>query len=215
MNIWYGFGFVCLLVTVSECIHAHTDWVRMANQIIRALPSFKGDFQQIATRQRRQDTADCDSILNAIPASCSNYSMLPFATEILSDVDPSDSDLTDEALEEGNRGYEQFCVRECTDTVLSYFHCELDEYEDGLSFTVNFLERGICGKQGNDFCYVLYVREYRDMILVSIINWYLILMMFVPFLSDLIAMKLLMIAPVFLRISVQGWGAALNLFLVR
>ena len=92
----------------------------------------------------------CSSILDNYPREC-NVTLL---AGNISSV-PSVNDLA--AL---NNVYSQFCVPKCTDPLINYYRCTYTG--DLLTYLINLLEHGVCGKHNNDFCEVLYLRRYAN-----------------------------------------------------
>ena len=92
----------------------------------------------------------CSSILDNYPREC-NVTLL---AGNISSV-PSVNDLA--TL---NNAYSQFCVPKCTDPLINYYRCTYTG--DLLTYLINLLEHGVCGKHNNDFCEVLYLRRYAN-----------------------------------------------------
>ena len=59
-----------------------------------------------------------------------------------------------------NNAYSQFCVPKCIDPIISY--CRFTYTGDYLTYLINLLRHGVCGKHNNDFCEVLYLRRYAN-----------------------------------------------------
>ena len=62
-----------------------------------------------------------------------------------------------------NAYYDQFCTKECIDTLLSYIRDCRNDTEDQISnFYTPYYEQLLCGKNGDNYCYVLYLRNYYN-----------------------------------------------------
>ena len=104
--------------------------------------------------QSRQQS--CQTILNNYPTEC-NVSLL--AGNITNLVINDPSKLTSDDFTKLNNAFSQVCVAKCVNPILKYYRC-LDISDDLENYLTNLVQRGICGKQGNDFCEVLYLRRY-------------------------------------------------------
>ena len=61
-----------------------------------------------------------------------------------------------------NAYYDQFCTKECIDAKISYHRDCQNVTEDQISnFYIPYYQQLLCGKNGNDYCYVLYLRNYN------------------------------------------------------
>ena len=61
-----------------------------------------------------------------------------------------------------NAYYDQFCTKECIDAKLSYHRDCQNVTEDQISnFYIPHYQQQLCGKNGDDYCYVLYLRNYN------------------------------------------------------
>ena len=104
--------------------------------------------------QSRQQS--CQTILNNYPTEC-NVSLL--AGNVTNLVINNPSELTADDFTTLNNAFSQVCVAKCVNPILKYYRC-LDISDDLENYLTNLVQRGICGKQGNDFCEVLYLRRY-------------------------------------------------------
>ena len=104
--------------------------------------------------QSRQQS--CQTILNNYRTEC-NVSLL--AGNITNFVINDPSKLTADDFTTLNNAFSHVCVAKCVNPILKYYRC-LDISDDLENYLTNLVQRGICGKQGNDFCEVLYLRRY-------------------------------------------------------
>ena len=104
--------------------------------------------------QKRQQS--CQTILNDYPMEC-NFALL--AGNITDTIIRNASALTEDDLAELNNTFSRVCVAKCVNPILNYYRC-LNISDDFRNYLTNYVERGVCGKQGNDFCQVLYLRRY-------------------------------------------------------
>ena len=104
--------------------------------------------------QKRQQS--CQTILNDYPTEC-NTTLL--AGNITDTIFHNASALTEDDFAELNNTLSRVCVAKCVNPILNYYRC-LNIPDDFRNYLTNYVERGICGKQGNDFCQVLYLRRY-------------------------------------------------------
>ena len=98
----------------------------------------------------------CYTILSDYPTEC-NASLL--VGNITNTIKNTPSRLTTDDFTTLNNAYSQVCVAKCVNPILRYYRC-LDVPDDLKNYLTNLVKRGICGKQGNDFCEVLYLRHY-------------------------------------------------------
>ena len=59
-----------------------------------------------------------------------------------------------------NNAYTRLCVTECTEPVVNYYQCRYSG--DELTYYTGLLQSYTCGKQDEDFCPVLFLRQYAN-----------------------------------------------------
>ena len=109
--------------------------------------------------QKRQQS--CETILNDYPTDC-NFTLL--AGNIGNKIFDDPAALTEDDFTALKNVYSQICVPKCINPILNYCRC-LNISND---YNTNLIQRGICGKQDNNFCPILYLRRYSTNILFSI-----------------------------------------------
>ena len=57
-----------------------------------------------------------------------------------------------------NNVYARFCVTKCIDPIIKYYQCLYSG--DELTYNTGLLQSYTCGKQDEDFCPVLFLRQY-------------------------------------------------------
>ena len=105
--------------------------------------------------QKRQQS--CLTILNDYPTMDCNITLL--VGDITNTIVNNPSALTEEHFSALNNALSQVCVARCVNPILNYYRC-VNISDDLRNYLINLIQRGICGKQGNDFCEVLYLRRY-------------------------------------------------------
>ena len=105
--------------------------------------------------QKRQQS--CQTILNDSPMDC-NFTLL-VGSDIVYKMIIDPTALTEDDFAIINNAYSQICVPKCFNPILNYYRC-LNISNDYKNYRINLYQRGTCGKQGNDFCEVLYLRRY-------------------------------------------------------
>ena len=100
----------------------------------------------------------CIAILKDSPPEC-NVSLLASSTVDLIKINPSA--LTEDHLVTFNNALTQVCVAKCVNPILNYYRC-LNISDEFRNYLITYVQRGICGKQGNDFCEVVYLRHYSN-----------------------------------------------------
>ena len=106
--------------------------------------------------QKRQQS--CLPILNDTPPEC-NVTLL--VGNITNTIINNAGALTEDDFAQLDNAYSQICVSKCVSPVLNYYRC-LNIPDDFKNYLTNLVQRGVCGKQGNDFCQVLYLRRYSN-----------------------------------------------------
>jgi hypothetical protein len=109
---------------------------------------------------RRQTTNYCSKYLLNYPQSCNATLLLDDNVVLLLNNTPHL--LTDEHLDSLNVAYSQICRSECVDPIIAYDRCYFAGNDEVIEFFERFERQGICGKEGSDFCEVLYLRTYRQ-----------------------------------------------------
>ena len=104
--------------------------------------------------QKRQQS--CQTILNDYPSECNITLLVGDITDMIIN---NASALTEDDFTALNNAISLVCVPKCVNPVLNYYRC-LNIPDDLKNYLTNLVQRGICGKQGNDFCEVLYLRRY-------------------------------------------------------
>ena len=107
-------------------------------------------------RELLQNQQLCYKILIDYPTECNASLLVGNITNIIKN---NPRKLTANDFTTLNNGYSQVCVARCVNPILKYYRC-LDISDDLKNHLTNLVQRGICGKQGNDFCEVLYLRRY-------------------------------------------------------
>ena len=124
--------------------------VELVNQ--RIVHGLKREILQI----RRQQS--CRAILNDSPPEC-NVTLLSGGVTDL--IKTNASALTEDHLVAFNNAINKVCVAKCVNPILNYYRC-LNISDDYRNYLTNYVQRGICGKQGDDFCEVIYLRHYSS-----------------------------------------------------
>ena len=107
--------------------------------------------------QKRQQS--CFAILNDYPTDC-NFTQL-LGPDLDNKITNDPSSLNEADFTALNNVYSQYCVPKCINPLLNYTRC-LNISNDLKNYITNLYRRGICGKNGNDFCDVLYLRRYHS-----------------------------------------------------
>ena len=100
----------------------------------------------------------CIAILNNSPPEC-NLTLLSSGVTNL--IKTNASALTEDHLVTFNNAISQVCVAKCVNPILNYYRC-LNISDEFRNYLINYVLRGICGKQGNEFCEVIYLRHYSS-----------------------------------------------------
>ena len=100
---------------------------------------------------------NCSNILDNYPTEC-NFTLL--AGNVTNVVDSAPSTLSQSDYATLNDAYSNICVAKCIDPIIHYYECALSG--EILTYFKNLVQRGICGKHGDDFCEVLYLRRYAS-----------------------------------------------------
>jgi hypothetical protein len=110
---------------------------------------------------RRQTTNYCSKYLLNYPQSCNATLLLDDNVVLLLNNTPHL--LTDEHLDQLNTAYGKICRAECFDPIIAFDRCYFagTNNDELLEFYERLERQGICGKEGNDFCEVHYLRFYR------------------------------------------------------
>ena len=93
------------------------------------------------------------------PSEC-NFTLLSGNISYIAATNPSQ--LTLDHLNTLNNAYNQICVSKCIDPVTYYYQSCLPLNKNQEDYIVRYIEQGICGKNGNDYCQVEYLRNYKD-----------------------------------------------------
>jgi hypothetical protein len=104
-------------------------------------------------------TGRCSQYLQNYPKSCNITLLLDDNVVLLLNNTPHL--LTDEHLDQLNTAYGKICRAECFDPIMAFDRCYFDGHDEVIEFYERLERQGICGKEGNDFCEVHYLRFYR------------------------------------------------------
>ena len=105
--------------------------------------------------QKRQQS--CQTILDDYPTMDCDITIL--VGDITNIIVNNASALTEEHFAALNNALSQVCVAKCVNPILNYYRC-VNISDDLRNYLINYVQQGICGKNGNDFCEVLYIRRY-------------------------------------------------------
>ena len=70
----------------------------------------------------------------------------------------NDEEIPESVLTTLNNGYARLCVTKCTEPIINYYQCLYSG--DALTYYTRFIQSYTCGKQDEDFCPVLFYRQY-------------------------------------------------------
>ena len=96
---------------------------------------------------------NCDTILDNYPTECNITLLAGNVTNTIDTFSSSDYATLNDA-------YSKLCVAKCVDPIIQYYECVLSG--EILTYFKNLVQTGICGKHGDDFCEVLYLRRYAS-----------------------------------------------------
>ena len=100
---------------------------------------------------------NCETILENYPMECNITLLVGNVTNV---VDNAPDTLSPRDYATLNDAYSKICVTKCIDPIIQYYECFLSG--DILTYFKNLVQQGICGKHGDDFCEVLYLRRYAS-----------------------------------------------------
>ena len=115
--------------------------------------------REIDSRQ----TSQCQFPPPGYPREC-NTSLVPGVMNVSAAVSNNQS-LTPMQEEILNAALTQFCVPRCVDPVITYFDCLSGNVASLQEYFRQLVRQGLCGREGNDFCEVVYLRYYWNNLL--------------------------------------------------
>ena len=100
-----------------------------------------------------------DCTLANYPSEC-DLTLLSGNISYIAATNPSQ--LTLDHLNTLDNAYRQVCTSKCIDPIIYYYQSCVLLSQSQEDYFVGFIEQGICGKNGDDYCQVTYLLNYRD-----------------------------------------------------
>ena len=125
--------------------------IRKMHERIRAAHVEK---REIDSRQASQ----CQFPPPDYPSECNTYLTTRINISIAAINDQSLTPMQEENL---NAALTQFCVPRCVDPYITYL-VNCSNVPSFQEYSRQLIRQGLCGKEGNDFCDVVYLRYYSD-----------------------------------------------------
>ena len=161
-----------ILVTLLGFFVAAVSGSDPAKWVASALPHFsaaaleKNHEIHVSDREMRQaPDPSCIFPPADYPREC-DISLVPGVGNVTASL--MNVTVTQTYLDTINTALTQLCVPKCVDPILTYYrNCSMIPSYIKAYYT-QFLLQGTCGKQGNDFCDVLYLRQYsRNLLFIG------------------------------------------------
>jgi hypothetical protein len=126
--------------------------------------SVPNEVGEITSSSKRDVTQCAQNFLN-YPLSCNRTLLLENSG--ISFLNGTSPVLNDEQLDSLNVAYSRSCTVDCVNPIIAFNLCFAEDANNDIinelyDYLNNLTLRGICGKEGNDFCKVHYLRIYRQ-----------------------------------------------------
>ena len=144
--------FFSLMASVEGNLYANS------HQMITN-PDFKMKRSSLQIRESENNQANCNELRLVLEGEeynteC-NSSIIDATVNSYLD---NNEEIPESVLTTLNNAYLRLCVTECTEPVINYYQCRYSG--DALTYYTGFRQSFICGKQDEDFCPVLFLRQY-------------------------------------------------------
>ena len=150
---FFWFALFAFIGTITSDHAATTSAIRMIHE--RILAAHNLEIRKIDSRQASQ----CQFPPPDYPSECSTSLTTRANISIAVANNQSPTPMQEESL---NKALTQFCVPRCVDPYVTYFECLSSNVSSVQEYYRQRIRQGLCGKQGNDFCEVVYLRYYPD-----------------------------------------------------
>ena len=143
--------FFSLMASVKGNLYANS------HQMITN-PVFKMKRSSLQIRESENNQADCTELNLVLEEEKYKTECNSSITDIVSTYLENNEEIPESVLTTVNNVYARFCVSKCIDPLIKYYQCRYSG--DELTYNTDLLQSYACGKQDEDFCPVLFLRQY-------------------------------------------------------
>ena len=121
-------------------------------------PVFKMKRSSLQIRESEKNKANCTELGLVLEGERYGTECNSSSLEIVDTYLENNEEIPESVLTTLNNGYTRLCVTKCTEPIINYYQCLYSG--DALTYYTGRLQSFTCGKQDENFCPVLFFRQY-------------------------------------------------------